>query len=179
MDSDVTLAAGADAFGDGSHPTTQGVLAALEAIDPEAFTPRSACDIGCGSGILALGIARLFDCPVYATDIAATAVATTQENAARNGCAERIIALQADGFRHPRLTAAAPFDLIVMNILAEPLFALSADAQQHLASGGVLILSGMLVWQEPQIREVYESLGLEPTFRLTAGDWVTLVWQKP
>ena len=48
------LEAGPHAFGDGSHPTTMGVLTALEAIDPTAFTPRMACDMGAGSGILAL-----------------------------------------------------------------------------------------------------------------------------
>ncbi len=175
---ELTFAAGAHAFGDGSHPTTAGVLAALEAIDPAVFTPRSACDIGCGSGLLTLAMARMFGCPVLATDIAASAVTTTCQNAAQNAVSQHVTAVQADGFAHPAITAAAPFDLIVMNILAAPLLALAADAEAHLASGGVLILSGLFQWQEPQLREAYESLGLEIATRLTLGDWVTLVFQK-
>ena len=58
----------AQAFGDGTHPTTFGVLNALEAIDPEAFRPRVACDMGTGSGILALAMAQRFGCAVVAVD---------------------------------------------------------------------------------------------------------------
>ena len=171
------FSAGANAFGDGSHPTTAGVLAALEAIDPTVFSPRIACDVGCGSGILSFAIAKFFSCPVIATDISAQAIETMQENAARNHV-NNIQAFQASGFHHPRVEDAAPFDLIVMNILAEPLLALARDAECALASGGVLIISGLFQWQEPQLQEAYASLGLELSTRLTLGDWVTLVWQK-
>lgn len=176
---DILFAAGADAFGDGSHPTTQGVLAALEAIDPAAFSPRNACDIGCGSGILTLAMARMFACPVLASDISSSAVTATCQNAARNDLAGLVTAVEANGFAHPALKDAAPFELMVMNILAEPLLALAADAEAHLAPGGVLILSGLFVWQEPEIRAAYQSLSLELASRLTLGDWVTLVFQKP
>jgi ribosomal protein L11 methyltransferase len=180
-DTNTTFAfeAGAAAFGDGRHPTTHGVLAALQALDPQAFTPRTACDIGAGSGIISLAIAEKFASTVVAVDIAATAVQAVQENAARNGLSGRIAAYQVDGFDHPAIAAQPPFDLIVMNILAEPLRKLAAPAEGHLASGGVLILSGILQWQEEQIREIYQFLGLELTFRVVIGDWVTLVWQKP
>lgn len=177
--SDVTFQAGANAFGDGSHPTTAGVLAALEAIDPEAFTPSIACDIGCGSGILTLAMARLFGCRVIATDISAQAIETTRVNALDNGAEALVSAYQSSGFDHPAVHSAAPFDLIVMNILAEPLLALARDAEAHLSPQGVLLLSGILQWQEPTIRAAYQSLGLELANRLTLGDWVTLVWQKP
>lgn len=173
------IAAGATAFGDGTHPTTAGMLAALEAIDPALFTPRAACDIGCGSGILSLAIARAFACPMIAADVAASAVATTRENLRTNGLEARVQVVQADGFAHPAITAAAPFNLIVMNILADPLIALAAAADAHLAPGGVLIISGILAWQEENIRIAYQQLGLELAHRLSIGDWVTLVWQKP
>ncbi len=179
METSFALEAGAAAFGDGSHPTTQGVLAALKALDPKAFSPRTACDVGAGSGILSMAITQAFGCPVLAVDVAATAVQTVQENAARNGLSGRITAYQADGFDHPAIAAHPPFELIVMNILAEPLRKLAAAADQHLAVGGALILSGLLQWQEEQIRESYQGLGLELTFRVVIGDWVTLVWQKP
>ena len=175
----IDIAAGATAFGDGSHPTTQGVLAALKAMDPVIFAPRNACDMGAGSGILTFAVIEKFRCPVIAVDMMADAVATVKENAARNHVAALVSALQADGFDHPAITTAVPFDLIIMNILAEPLLKLAGDAERHLATDGVLILSGILQWQEAQIREAYNGLGLELTFRVVLGDWVTLVWQKP
>lgn len=176
---ELTLSAGAHAFGDGNHPTTRGMIAALGAIDPASFTPQSACDIGAGSGILSFAILEKFRCPVVAVDCEYSAVETILANATENAVTSQLNALQADGFDHPHITAASPFDLIVMNILAEPLMALAADAAAHLAPGGVLIISGILAWQEPQILEAYEALGLERTSRISIGDWTTLIWQKP
>lgn len=173
------LQAGAKAFGDGSHPTTLGVLTALESIDPTAFLPRNACDMGSGSGILALAIAKQFACPVVAVDIEREAVATLRDNFAMADMAQYVRPVHADGFLHSEVVAQAPYDLIVMNILAEPLMKLAKEAVEVLADGGVLILSGMLQWQEPQIFAAYETLGLELTSRLTIGDWMTQVWQKP
>ncbi len=169
----------AKAFGDGTHPTTFGVLTALDAIDPEAFAPCMACDMGAGSGILSLAVARRFGCAVVAVDLERESIGTLQENAVAAGLGARIMALQADGFDHPAIRAQGPYDLIVMNILAEPLVALAHDAVAALAAEGVLILSGMLQWQAPQVRVAYESLGLALSSRFTIGDWVTDVWQKP
>ena len=170
---------GAHAFGDGSHPTTAGVLAALKAFDPAAFTPRNACDMGAGSGILSFAIIEIFGCPVVAVDMARSAVDAIGENARAKGYADMVHAMQADGFNHPAIAAAAPFDLITMNILADPLLALAAAAEINLAEGGALIISGLLLWQEDPLRNAYGGLGLELTFRVVIGDWVTLVWQKP
>ena len=178
-DDSFTIAAGAGAFGDGNHPTTAGMLAALEAIDPAEFTPGIACDMGAGSGILSLAIARRFHCLVIAVDLERSAVETLRQNTEANGLDGKIIAIHSDGFRHAEITARAPYDLIVMNILAEPLLGLAADAVAMLATGGVLLLSGILVWQEAQITAAYQLLGLELATRLTLKDWVTLCWQKP
>jgi ribosomal protein L11 methyltransferase len=87
--------------------------------------------------------------------------------------------VHSDGFRHPDIRARAPYGLITMNILAEPLLRLATDAEGHLAESGVMILSGILLWQEPQIRDAYQGLGLELASRLVVDDWVTLCWQKP
>ena len=170
----------ARAFGDGTHPTTAGVLAALDAIDPSLFTPKRACDMGAGSGILTLTLVSKFPCHVVAVDCEAEAVATLRENLARSPvAADRVAVVWARGFDHPAIHAAAPFDLLVMNILAEPLLGLAAEAEAHLAADGVLIVSGLLVWQETQIQAAYTGLGLELASRLLVGDWVTLVFQKP
>ncbi len=175
----IDIQAGANAFGDGTHPTTAGVLTALEAIDPDQFTPGIACDMGCGAGLLALAITTKFGCPVVAVDLERQAIETVQVNAEKNGLADRLLPIHSDGFRHPDIRARGPYGLITMNILAEPLLSLASDAESLLAEGGVLILSGLLQWQEAQIREAYEGLGLELASRLVLGDWVTLCFQKP
>jgi ribosomal protein L11 methyltransferase len=176
---DMELKAHGKAFGDGSHPTTIGVLTALEAIEPEVFAPRAACDMGAGSGILSLAIATKFGCPVVAVDIERQSVETLRENAAHNHVGDYIIAVHSDGFRHPDILRHAPYDLMVMNILAEPLLALAVDATTHLAEGGVLILSGLLLWQKEQILQAYTGLGLELASKLQLDGWLTLCFQKP
>ena len=169
----------AKAFGDGTHPTTFGVLTALDAIDPEAFHPRMACDMGAGSGILSLAVAQRFSCAVVAVDIERESIELLRQNAAEAGVGDHVMALQADGFDHPEITAQGPYDLIVMNILAEPLMRLASAAVASLAEEGVLILSGMLQWQQAAIAEAYEGLGMALSSRVSIGDWVTEVWQKP
>ena len=171
------LMAGAAAFGDGSHPSTRGVLEALARIDPAQFTPRNACDIGAGSGIISFAITQKFGCPVVATDMAKSAIETLKQNIAQNHVTS-ITSIHADGFAHPEIAERAPFDLIVMNILPEPLLKLAGAANAHLAEGGALILSGILLSKESIIIQAYQILDLELTTRIVIGDWVTLLWQK-
>lgn len=171
MENELILVAGAGAFGDGNHPTTRMALAAIDAL---VDVPRIACDMGCGAGLLALRMAQKFGCMVVAADLERSAVDAVKENAARNGITG-ILPIHSDGFRHADIVAHAPYDLMVMNILAEPLLQLAHDAVGHLAPEGILILSGIMVWQEAQIMQAYQALGLELLHRLTLGDWVCLV----
>jgi ribosomal protein L11 methyltransferase len=172
------LAAGAAGFGDGSHPSTRGVIEALGLIDPAAFTPRNACDVGAGAGLLSFAIANRFGCPVLAIEIDRAAFETLKENIASNDFDARITPLYSDGFAHPEVARISAFDLMVMNILPEPLLQLSVEAERHLASGGVLILAGIMIAKESIIIKAYQSLELEMTSRIVIGDWVTLLWQK-
>ena len=109
----------------------------------------------------------------------AQAVEILQQNANSNAVNNLITALHADGFKHPGIAARAPYDLLLMNILAEPLVALAAEAVGNLAPGGLLLMAGLMRWQETTITKSYQSLGLELLHRLTLGDWVTLVWGRP
>ena len=174
---EMELLAGAAAFGDGTHPSTRGALEALARIDPALFSPRNACDVGAGSGIISFAMAQKFGCDVLATDIAKSAVETLAHNIATNDVAS-ITPIHADGFAHPAIAARAPFDLIVMNILPAPLLKLAVAANSHLAAGGVLILAGILIANQSIIIQSYQSLDLELTSRIVIGDWVTLLWQK-
>lgn len=172
------LVAGDDAFGDGTHPTTELMLAAIEALEPASFQPRTACDMGCGSGLLALRIAQRFGCHTVAVDIEKTALQATQQNAQANGLEGCITTVHSDGFHHPDIIRHAPFDMMVINILAEPLLQHARGAVDALAPEGVLMLSGILKAQEEQISAAYQKLNCHLLHRLQLDDWVALVLEK-
>ena len=117
-------------------------------------------DLGCGTGLLAIGAAKLWRRKVLASDIDVVAVEVTRENARANGEAPLVRALTADGLTHPALAAKAPYDLIVANILAGPLTRLAPAIARALAPGGVALLSGLLRWQENLVLGFYRPQGL-------------------
>ncbi len=165
------------AFGDGSHPTTQMLLHAIEAMAGEA--PERALDMGCGSGILSLAIAQKWPkCLVTAVDIEHESITATRANAAAAGVAARIHALQADGFSHPDIAASGPYDLLVMNMLAAPLVRLAADIPAHLAAQGVVMISGILGHFMPAVDAAYQQVGLAPMHRLRSDDWCAAIWGR-
>ena len=161
------------AFGTGHHGTTSGCLDMIgEVIRREH--PRNALDLGTGSAVLAIGIAKLVPIPVLATDIDPIAVAVAQENVVKNGVAARVQTETATGFHHPSMRFAAPFDLIVANILARPLMQLAPEMRKHLAWGGSLILSGILETQREKVLAAYRVQGLFHQKTLRREGWVTL-----
>lgn len=175
--SELRIAAGADAFGDGTHPSTLGALAALDALS-HLMGPACALDIGCGSGVLALRMAYQWHIPVIASDIEASAIDATRHNAQTNQLDSLITPVRADGYDHPAIQAAAPFDVICCNWLAEPLIAHAADAAQHCAEEGVLVASGMLRWQSDSVHHAHRLAGFTLLQKITVGDWNTLILQK-
>ena len=171
------LKAGADAFGDGSHPTTRGAMVALEALSGFAGLQK-ALDIGCGSGVLALQMAYLWHIPVIASDINPLAVQATQANAEHNGLAPLVTALCADGYRHETIGAGAPYDLITCNWLAEQLHAHARELSVHLAEEGIAIVSGILTAHADSVIEAHRAAGLTLLQHIKVGDWSTLMLQK-
>lgn len=171
------------AFGDAAHPSTRLMLEALAALanilqQTGEVPPARICDMGCGSGILSLRAAQLWpEARIIAADILRESIETTRANAHRNGAT--ILAVHSDGFHHPDIKAAAPYDLIVMNILAEPIMRLLHDAHGMLAAGGAMLLSGMLVWQQEPIINASQLLGLELAQKITLSDWVVHLWVRP
>lgn len=166
------------AFGTGHHETT---LCCLLALDYLARRQRCShvLDLGCGTGVLAMAAARLWRRPVIASDIDPVAVQVTRENAARNGLAAFMRPVTAAGFAHPAIAAAAPYDLILANILARPLMRLSNPLAQHVAPGGHVILSGLLRTQEAAVRSAYQTQGLFLERRYLRNGWSTLLLRKP
>src|SRR3569833_2424809 len=166
------------AFGTGHHETTALCLGALSDLAKRrAF--RNVLDLGCGTGLLALGAAKLWRRRVLATDIDRDAVQVTQENAAANGVGPLVQALTADGMTHPGITRHAPYDLIIANILAGPLTHLAPSVCKALAKGGMLVLSGLLTWQENLVVSFYVPHGLILRSRRRDGPWTALVLEKP
>ena len=166
------------AFGTGHHETTALCLAALSDL-ARRHSYRNVLDLGCGTGLLAIGAAKLWRRPVLATDIDPVAIEVTKENARANGEAPLVRALTAEGLTHPGIAAKAPFDLIVANILASPLTQLAPGIARSLARGGMLVLSGLLTWQENLVVSFYTPHGLILRKRRRDGPWTALVLEKP
>jgi ribosomal protein L11 methyltransferase len=163
------------AFGTGHHGTTLGCLTALDALDRAGVRARKVADIGCGTAVLAMAAARIWPGRVIASDIDPVAVETARANAAANGLAERIHCIEAAGFAHPDIAAAAPFDLVFANILKAPLIALAPDMAANLLPGGQVILSGILNEQAEDVSAAYHKQGFVQHLRNEHGDWTTLV----
>lgn len=166
------------AFGTGHHETTALCLAALSDL-ARRHSYRNVLDLGCGTGLLAIGAAKLWRRKVLATDIDAVAIEVTKENARANGEAPLVRALTAEGLTHPGIAAKAPFDLIVANILASPLTQLAPGIARSLARGGMLVLSGLLTWQENLVVSFYTPHGLILRQRRRDGPWSALVLERP
>lgn len=167
------------AFGAGRHETTRGCLLALDRI-ARGRTCRNALDIGCGTGVLAMAMAKTFRAktfraPVLASDIDPVAVAVARGNVRINGLTRYVDVVCADGVGHRRLDARAPFDLIMANILAGPLVRLAPKLRTRVMSGGIVVLSGLLGDQEPMVLSTYRGQGFDLSRRLDLNGWRTLV----
>jgi ribosomal protein L11 methyltransferase len=163
------------AFGTGRHESTHGCLLALDALAAERRIGK-ALDMGCGSGILAIAMAKLWGGPVLAVDSDADSVRVTKENAAINDVAAFITAVHGDGYNFPAVGDGGPYDVIVENILADAVCAMAPQLKRHLAPGGCAILSGLLADQAAEVMAAHAPLRLKREWRL--GDWVTLVLEK-
>lgn len=167
----------ATAFGSGHHGTTAGCLMAIDSLARQNV--RAALDVGCGSGLLALAMAKLWRAPVVAADIDPVAVGVTAANAHCNGVAAKVRTICADGLAAPMVRARAPYDLIAANILARPLRLLAGGLCRHLAPGGHLILSGFVDTDGNRVLAAYQSHGLTLVRRITLEGWRTLVLRMP
>lgn len=164
------------AFGTGHHETTALCLSVLSELARErAF--RNVLDLGTGTGLLAIGAAKLWKRPVLASDIDPVAVEVARDNAVANNTGPLIRAVVADGLANPVLSRAAPYDLIIANILAGPLTRLAPGIVRALAPGAMLVLSGLLTNQEKLVTSFYRDLRFLGVRRM--GPWSALVLEKP
>ncbi|HQU49244.1 MAG TPA: 50S ribosomal protein L11 methyltransferase [Casimicrobiaceae bacterium] len=154
------------AFGTGSHPTTR---LCLEWLRGTIRGGERVVDYGCGSGILAIAAAKLGAAVVSGTDVDAQALVASRANAKANGVAARFVA--------PGRLGASPADLLVANILANPLILLASALASRVRPGGRIALSGIL---EPQGAAV--AAAYEPWFTLAHArrldGWVLLAGER-
>ena len=166
------------AFGSGEHGTTRGCLEALQFLSKRQHFSH-ALDVGCGSGILAMGFSALTHRPSIAGDMDAVAARVAARNTQLNGLHTRIRTVVASGTSHRIIAAHAPYPLIFANILARPLVSLAPALSAHLARGGMLILSGLLVSQIRIVLHPYRMQGLRLVKHIRHEGWATLILQLP
>ncbi|MEZ5560700.1 MAG: 50S ribosomal protein L11 methyltransferase [Pseudomonadales bacterium] len=154
------------AFGSGSHETTRLCLEWLAAVD---LAGARLLDFGCGSGILAVAACLLGAARVVAVDHDPQALVATRDNAAYNSIeASRLEVLTAAELPEP----ATPFDVVIANILANPLIELAPRLTALVRPGGRLVLSGLLATQADAIRASYPQIRFEPVVQ--DGDWIRM-----
>ncbi len=168
----------AQAFGTGHHATTAGCLVALE-YHLKQKRPFNALDLGTGSGVLAIAIAKVTRLPVLATDIDPLAVTIARANAASNHVTPLTRIIAANGTHHPEIRNRAPYDLIVANILAGPLMLMAPDIARILAPGGRLILSGLLAGQRERVAAAYARQNIVLRRAWLFEEWCVLSLVRP
>lgn len=134
------------AFGTGTHPTT---ALCLEWLVEQDLAGKTVLDYGCGSGILAIAALKLGAEQAIACDIDPQALLATQENARKNRVERRLLLCS------PQTLPAVSVDLLLANILADPLIALAPTLTACLHPGGQLILSGLLEAQAGKVKQAY------------------------
>ena len=160
------------AFGTGHHATTSGCLAMLDAMAGEAV--GSVIDVGTGTGLLAFAARHLWrDAAITATDIDPVAVDVTRENAAANGV-EGLTLVVADGALADAITAGAPYDLVIANILAGPLVSMAPELAAIAATRATIILAGLLETQRSEVVAAFARCGTAVEAVDRRGDWTIL-----
>ena len=163
----------ATAFGTGEHPSTRGVLLALDRLARRRRFRRP-LDIGTGSGVLAIAAAKRLRRDVLASDIDCAAALVARHHVRRNGLCGRVRVVCAPGYR-ARAVRRARYDLILANILARPLSLMARDLAGALAPGGVAVLSGLLRRQERMVLASHRMQGLAMADRIAIDGWSTLI----
>jgi ribosomal protein L11 methyltransferase len=162
------------AFGTGHHGTTRGCLTLLDHV-LKAHRPRRLLDLGTGTGVLAIAAAKALHTAVLASDIDPPSVAVARDNARLNGVGNLVHTVRATGFAASDFASRGPFDLVLANILANPLRQLASPMVRHLAPSARVILSGLLNHQAGAVIAAYRARGLVPVRDLKIEGWSSLL----
>lgn len=165
------------AFGTGHHGTTRGCLLLLDQV-LRSKMPRRVLDLGAGTGVLAIAAAKALRRKVLASDFDPRSAIVAKENAALNGVGDLVESICATGFSAPLFRARAPFDLVLANILANPLRQMAPAMATHLASEAMVILSGLLPHQTRGVIAAYRAQGLVLIRQMRVDGWCSLLMQN-
>jgi ribosomal protein L11 methyltransferase len=165
------------AFGTGHHGTTRGCLLLLDQV-LKAYRPRRVLDLGSGTGVLAIAAAKALHGKVLASDIDPLSVKVAAENAHLNGTGDLVAAIRSSGFSAPQFHEHGPFDLVLANILANPLRQMATPMARHLAPGALVILSGLLPPQASAVIASYRARGLILRRHIQIEGWSSLLMCK-
>jgi ribosomal protein L11 methyltransferase len=151
----------------GDHPTTRLTLAATRRWTRSGST---VLDVGCGSGVLAIGAKMFGASRAVGVDIAPAAVPVTLANATANG-------VEVEVSTTPLQEVQGRFDIVLANILAPALIALAADLRRVVAPGGVLVISGILAASHEHVLQALRPLEVVDT--TTLDGWVAVSLRMP
>jgi ribosomal protein L11 methyltransferase len=165
------------AFGTGHHGTTRGCLLLLDHV-LKGYRPRRVLDLGSGTGVLAIAAARALQVRVMASDIDPLAVRVARDNARLNGTGNLVATIRATGFSAPQFAQHRPFDLVLANILANPLRQMATPMARHLAPSALVILSGLLPHQAQSVIAAYRGRGLVLERQLQIEGWSSLLMRN-
>jgi ribosomal protein L11 methyltransferase len=162
------------AFGTGHHGTTRGCLLLLGHVLRDQ-RPRRVLDLGTGTGVLAIAAAKALRQRVLASDIDRRAAIVARDNARLNGAGNWVEAICATGFGAREFKSRGPFDLVLANILANPLKRLATPMRAHLDPAAMVILSGLLPAQANGVTAAYRANGLVLQKRIELEGWTSLL----
>lgn len=166
----------ATAFGSGEHETTRSCMEAFEQLARQ-HSFENALDMGCGSGILAIAMQKIWPgIKLAAVDIDPESIVVTKRHAAFNNIS--LEAQAGDGYHTPLAQENAPYDLVACNILSGPLVEMSGDLCNALKPGGFAVLSGLLKRQREEVIGAHQRAGLALAGVIEDGDWAALIMRK-
>lgn len=154
----------------GIHPTTESCIEALVWLHERAGC-KNILEIGSGSGVLSVIAAKIWQAPVLAVDMVEKAVEATTQLARENQLESLITAIRSEGFRHQSIAQKAPYDLIICNLVAQTIIALTADIKKSLAPDGYVLVSGVLQWLAEDVEAVFKSVKLEIMYKNSHMSW--------
>ncbi len=165
------------AFGSGEHATTGGCLLALDKLARKHRFERM-LDVGCGSGILSIAMAKTWNGSVLAVDIDPESVIVTARNARNNQVGAQLRALESDGYKNREIALSGPYDLITANILARPLARMANDLHNALVPGGIAVISGIIIRDAPWMINVHRMVGMHLVEQVNVKGWAALVFTR-
>lgn len=170
----------ATAFGS-EHQTTKSCLKAICELNRMKAPHANILDVGCGSGILSLGAAKLWgaETKITAVDIDQEAVWVTRQNALDNNVSDFVTAEVSNGYQAEIVQKNAPYDIIFANILARPLIDMAPDLAAALKPGGYAVLSGFINDQEDWVVNAHTNQGLKLVKIYELDNWRAALMEKP